>query len=325
MTSKRFAVLCLAGVAAGLMGMNTGAQTTAAKPEKTGATNSKLLEYKKSLVLGKGDFRGIGGVCVDHKDNIYVVGAKLLKIYDPAGKETKSIKLDIQASGVAVSEKGDIFVCGVSDGARVARTPAVVKYDASGDEKARWADNLKDPTGIAVYKNFVLVADSQAAAIHKFDTEGKFVADIGSRPGAKRGMFSTCCGILDFGVDSAGNLHVGDLGGHRVVTYSIDGKRGDFWGKHSNAEEDFCGCCNPVSVAVAKNGVVITAEKTIPRVKVYSAGGKKLLAVVGLKDFDKNCGSIDLAIDSKMRILAVDDGANCVLVFDPPAKGGSRN
>ena len=323
MTSKRWAVLCLAGMVAGLLSLSAGAQDV--RPEKTPAAKSKLLEYKKSLVLGKGDFRaGLGGVCVDDKDNIYAAGANLLKVYDPSGKELRSIKLDIRASGVAVDEKGDIFVCGIAGGARVARTPVVVKYDASGEEKARWAENLKDPSGIAVYKDFVLVADSQAAAIHKFDTSGKFVADIGTRPGGKRGMFSTCCGILDFGVDSSGNLHVGDLGGHRVITYSLDGKRGDFWGKHGDGEEDFCGCCNPVSVAVAKNGVVVTAEKTIPRVKVYSAGGKKLLAVVGLKDFDKNCGSIDLAIDSKMRILAVDDGANCVLVFAPPSRVGPR-
>ena len=85
--------------------------------------------------------------------------------------------------------------------------------------------------------------------------------------------------------------------------------------------EDFVGCCNPVNIAFAPDGKIVTAEKVIPRIKVYTAEGK-LLALIGPEHFDPKCTHLHLAIDSKGRILAADPVRLEVKVFSAVKSGG---
>jgi hypothetical protein len=68
-------------------------------------------------------------------------------------------------------------------------------------------------------------------------------------------------------------------------TCSFTADKSGKFGKFGMANpEDFVGCCNPVNLAIAPDGKVITAEKMISRVKIYEPDGK-LLAVIVLSEF----------------------------------------
>ena len=46
------------------------------------------------------------------------------------------------------------------------------------------------------------------------------------------------------------------------------------WGTASMGIEGFCGCCNPINLALLPDGRFVTCEKGLPRVKIYSADGR---------------------------------------------------
>ena len=91
---------------------------------------------------------------------------------------------------------------------------------------------------------------------------------------------------------SNGLVHVVNPGRHRIESY-LDGHFEGFWGKPENSAEGFCGCCNPVALAMLPDQRFITAEKFIPRVKVYSADGKFVGVVAGAEVFAPNAASLE--------------------------------
>ena len=71
-----------------------------------------------------------------------------------------------------------------------------------------------------------------------------------------------------------GLLRVVNPGMHRIEAYTPDGDLESFWGRRVDGIEGFCGCCNPANIAILPDGRIVTAEKGIPRVKVYHGRGQ---------------------------------------------------
>ncbi|MDP6381257.1 MAG: hypothetical protein QF662_07935, partial [Phycisphaerae bacterium] len=114
----------------------------------------------------------------------------------------------------------------------------------------------------------------------------------------------------------------------RIQAYTFDGDLEFSWGEFSNGIEGFCGCCNPVSFALLPGGGYITAEKGLTRVKEYDADGKFVGVVAAPKEFPDHAGAcslteplacitkgLDVAVDSKGRVLVVDPIAGNVRIF----------
>ena len=60
----------------------------------------------------------------------------------------------------------------------------------------------------------------------------------------------------------AGVVHATDTGRHQVTSWTLDGAPVGAFGKFGMARpEDFVGCCNPVNVAVAPDGGIVTARE----------------------------------------------------------------
>jgi sugar lactone lactonase YvrE len=128
---------------------------------------------------------------------------------------------------------------------------------------------------------------------------------------------------LDIDVDSKGVVWATDSGRHKVTAWAMDGAPRGSFGKFGMANpEDFVGCCNPVNLAVAPDGRIVTGEKMVARVKVYEPDGR-LLAVIGPEHFDPACTHIHLAVDSKGRILAGDPVRRVIRVFVPVVRKGA--
>ena len=122
---------------------------------------------------------------------------------------------------------------------------------------------------------------------------------------------------LDMDVDARGLIRATDSGRHQVTSWLLDGTPAASFGKFGQQKlEDFVGCCNPVNLAIGPDGIVVTAEKVIPRVKVYDSSGT-LLGVIGPEHFDLKCIHLHLAVDSRGRIYVGDPVRLDIKIFSP--------
>jgi hypothetical protein len=133
---------------------------------------------------------------------------------------------------------------------------------------------------------------------------------------------------LDVKLGRDGLLRVNNTGRHQVETCTASGDLELSWGKPSNGIEGFCGCCNPIGLALLPDGRCVTCEKGLPRVKVYSADGVFQSVVAGAESFVENAnatfvkgtedcrlGGLDAAVDSQQRIYILDLVTNEVRVM----------
>jgi sugar lactone lactonase YvrE len=269
-------------------------------------------EYALARTLPTG-VEGLMGIALDPQDNIYAAGARAVRVLSPDGAPLREWALDGPATCVALDAEGNVYV---------GRQRQVEVFTPDGRRLRAWgkagreAGELDYVTAIAVHKTNVLVADAGNRCIHRYDTTGDFIDDIGARdPGA--GLPGLICPSphLDLAVDTGGTIWVTNPGLLRVETYSLGGRLLGHWGEGGSQPQQFAGCCNPTAIALRPDGAVVTAEKVAPRVKVYDAGGG-LLAFLGPQYFTKDEDWLDVAVDSGGRLLVADPGDGAIRVFE---------
>jgi hypothetical protein len=279
-------------------------------------------EYTQSAVLGGAasahPFRhSLLGIAIGSGDRIYALGDDEVRIFEPSGDFVRNWKAPERSECLTAAPDGHVYI-GASGRVEI--------YDAVGMRVGGFAAGEKDRpaviTAIKVFGRDILVADAAAFVIRRYDAGGKQLGMIGTK--SKAGKFILPNKSLDIDVDPSGVVRATDTGRHQVTSWAIDGSPLGSFGKFGmNNPEDFVGCCNPVNLALAPDGKVVTGEKMVARVKVYGPGGK-LLALIGPEHFDPNCIHIYLAVDSKGRILAADPVRREIKIFSPAAKPGSN-
>jgi len=278
-----------------------------------------LIRYRPVGGIFPG-MREVRALAVGPEDRIYVAGDRAIRVFGPAGAELMEIALEDQPRCLAVAGVGDAFPGRVYAGLKT----HVEVYSAQGKRKAVW-DNLGQRavlTSIAVAEQGVFVADAGNRIVLRYDTDGKLMGRIGQRdedrniPG-----FVIPSPYFDLATAPDGLLRVVNPGRHCVEAYTADGDLVVSWGKPTAAIEGFCGCCNPVNIAILPDGRFVTAEKGIPRVKVYTAEGRFDSVVVGPEMLVPTASAIE-ETRSRHKLLAVDvaaDSQGRVLVLDPSA------
>jgi hypothetical protein len=68
-------------------------------------------------------------------------------------------------------------------------------------------------------------------------------------------------------------------------------------------------------MALAPDGSFVTSEKHLVRVKRYDATGRFAGIISGQREWRKDVVGLDLAVDSKGRILVLDPAADGVRVY----------
>jgi sugar lactone lactonase YvrE len=267
-------------------------------PVATLAGRGTAAEFKRSL----------SGVAVGAGRVIHALGDGEVRVFDANGGVARSWKVAEQAACLTVAPDGRILV-GLPGRVEV--------YNATGTRVGGFAAGQDgkpaDITAVKVVRDSVLVADAGARLIRRYDVNGVERGLIGNRH--KTGSFMLPNRSLDFDVDAAGAIYATDTGRHQVTSWALDGSPIAAFGKFGQAKpEDFVGCCNPVNLAVAPDGCVVTAEKVAARVKVFGPD-RALLAVIGPEHFDPMCIHIHLAVDSTGRILAADPVRRTITVF----------
>jgi len=256
---------------------------------------------------------GLSGIALDSRDDIYAVGAHTVRVLAPDGSMLREWATSGPATCIALDGEGNVYV---------GQQRKVEVFDAEGKPLRAWgtpgreAGELDYVTAIAVYETNVLVADAGNRCIHRFDTTGDFIDDIGARDPAA-GLPGLICPSphLDLAVDAGGDILVTNPGLSRVERYGLDGRLLGHWGEAGGGPEQFSGCCNPTNLALRADGAVVTSEKAVPRVKVYDARGA-MLAFLGPQFFTQEAAGLDVAVDSAGRLLVADPGDGGIRVFE---------
>lgn len=234
-------------------------------------------------------------------DRMYVGGEDEIVILSAAGGDASRIAVDGRVRCLAVADDKTLYA-GVGNHVEV--------FGADGLSREAWAASSEDaiPASIAVGTHDVYVAEARKVEVLHYDRTGRIVKRIGDIV-----LFSSP--HFDVAVDADEKLWLANPGGREIRRHNPDGTLDGKWGRPGRDLEGFSGCCNPVDLVIRKDGSIVTSEKNIVRVKVTSADGRLLGVVAGPRSFNEGITRLDLARDTKGRILVLDPVNRSVRVF----------
>jgi hypothetical protein len=289
---------------------------------KLARVDPNLILYEESAGPIETGFSDSHNIAIDSDGSIYVAGDQAIRIFSQSGDLRDEIILAEAPRCLAVDVDGVIYI-GMKD--------HVELYDAQGQRQASWDRLGPDAilTSIAVTKDDVLVADAGNRVVICYDKTGRLVNTIGKKdPERHIPGFVVPSPYFDLAVSGDGLLRVVNPGRLRIDAYTLDGDFEFSWGKPSVDIDGFCGCCNPVNIAVLPDGGFVTCEKGLVRVKVYDSDGRFEGVVAApnqlveggqhkICEFPEQCqeGGFDVAVDTSGRVFVLDTMKNVVRTF----------
>ena len=297
-------------------------------------TDPRLILYREVKQFPTG-FQEATCLALGPGGELYVGGDEAVRILDADGRQRKEVRLPGTPLCLAVAEDGMLYVgLGVE----------VLVLDPKGAVRTKWSYGPKAIlTGIALTEARAFVADAGARLVHirplPDATLRSLPADRQVARPPPAGKLRSTSGepgklattdedtgddgliiygpYLDVAVGEDGLVRVVDPGRHRVKLYAPEGALLSVWKSNPSISiRGFSGCCNPAHIALLPDGSVVTSEKGIPRVKVYSADGEFVGVVAGPESFGAGARKApDIAVDEKGRIVVLDRGAATVRVF----------
>ncbi len=280
--------------------------------EQLSRTDPKWLHYEE-LSRFKCHHPEPRRIAMDAQGRLYVAGGDNISILDRSGGLVRDLSLSGKARCVGVAADGTVFG-GLRDKVEV--------FDAKWQKHASWEAPGKKVwlTGIAVGEKDVFVADSGGRVVLRYDHSGKLLGRLGEKDKDRNvpGLIVPSP-YLDVDLGTDGLVRVNNPGRHRVELYTADGDLELTWGKPGMAIDGFCGCCNPVAIAMLPDGRCITCEKGLPRAKVFSPDGTFECVVAGTESFPQNArasvardlsdgtmGGLDAVADAKGQVYLLD-------------------
>jgi hypothetical protein len=285
-----------------------------------------LLQFREAVAFPVAMDK-VRAVATGPASEIYVAGDRAVLKFSSEGERTAEFKLGDEPSCLAVAgadhdAPGRLYI---GLGQRVAL------LGPDGVEAAVWSEGLDEQTvltSIALGEGEVFVADAGNRLVLRFDEDGSLLGRIGQID-PERGVrgFVIPSPYFDVAVTEDGLLRVANPGARRIEAFSFDGDHLGHWGTASADIEGFFGCCNPSNFAVLPDGQFVTAEKGIPRVKVYSDQGEFLCVVADpqtlgqtvtaaqLTEDDGSAPVFDVATDGLGRVIVLDPTTRRVRVF----------
>jgi len=252
-------------------------------------------------------------IAISPDDTILLASGNFVTAHDLGGARRFEIALTEPARAMAADGEGLIYVA-LRDHIEIFSRKAsrIASWDSPG--KKAWL------TGLALHGKELFAADSGNRVVLCYDLAGKLVRRIGEKnrdrniPG-----FIVPSPFLDVEIARDGLLRVNNPGRHRVEAYTTEGDFEFSWGSPSMGLTGFCGCCNPINLALLPDGRYVTCEKGLPRVKIYSASGEFESVVAGPESFPENakaCAARGLGDCTQGGLDAVCDHDNNIHILD---------
>jgi hypothetical protein len=249
-------------------------------------------------------------IALTQDEHLLIGAGKYLSEHSVDGTRVSEIALADEVRCVGAAPDGSLYV-GLRQHVEV--------FDRKGQRRDTWPSPGSKSyfTGIAAGEADVFVADAGTRAVLRYDRSGRLKGRIGEKDKTRNiPGFIIPSPFFDVEIARDGLVRVANTGRHRVEAYTFDGDLELAWGTPGWAIENFCGCCNPINLTLLPDGRVVTFEKGIPRVKVYTAEGGFESIVAGAESFAANAkvcgpndctlGGLDGVADAKGRIYILD-------------------
>ncbi|MDP6636194.1 MAG: NHL repeat-containing protein [Phycisphaerae bacterium] len=286
-----------------------------------------LVKWQESLPAFPTGMDSPVALTVLDDGNICLAGDKAIAILSPEGQEIRRADLPFAPQALA-STGGTIYVA-------ARNTIAVVTAD--GKQQTQW-ETLNDKAhlvSLAVSDQYVYAADAGNRVIMRYDrkTGERTYKNGRDDSGAFMSGFNVPSPHLDVALTGKGELLTVDPGRSLVQVRDSYGDILKSWGSEGSDITKFYGCCNPAAIAVLGDGSIVTYEKTLQRVKVYSPEGKLNNVAAGPNEFTdqpKDTNIVpDIAVDRNGRILVLDPIRKTLRIFKRkiaprPTTGASR-
>ena len=254
------------------------------------------------------------GIAVSGKQILVLVEKQLIS-YDYSGKELSRFDLPDTANCIAPVTGEQIWI---------GMLHSVASFDANGKLLNKWKDFDENSviTSLAVSGQTVYVADAGNRIVYQCNINGEIVSKIGEK-NEQKGVpgYIIPSPYFDLALDDNGFLWVANPGRHSLENYNHDGSLRTAWGESSVKIDGFIGCCNPAQFAILPDNSFVTAEKGIPRIKLYDQHGVLKGMVAAPELFENGWYAPDLAIDADLRILALDFDRKQVRIFEKNVNG----
>ena len=253
---------------------------------------------------------------------IWVAAGKSALGFTDQGRQVSELRFEEPVRALCVREDGTVWV---------SLRNTVERWSAEGRREWRSPAFAGKAflTGLAVAGEDLWVADSGNRVVYRCDLNGQVQLRLGERnPDRNIPGLVLPSPFLDVRVGADGLLRVNNPGRHRVETYTRDGDLETSWGRPGVAIDSFCGCCNPIAIALLPDGRCVTGEKGLPRVKVFAADGTLESVVAapdsfaalasearGSRPVDTANDGLDVAVDAEGRVAVLDRVGATVQVF----------
>ena len=285
-----------------------------------------LIIYEEAGSAIRTGLKVLTAIAVGPGGRVYIAGDEVIQIFNegPNSDFTSfgQIKLLCAPRCLTVADDGKFYI-GTKDHVEV--------YDDQGKQLASWQSLGEKAvlTSIAVSKGDVFVADAGNRIVLHYDTTGKLINRIGGKDKARNiPGFVIPSPYFDLAVARDGLLRVVNPGLHHIEAYTFDGYLEFWWGNFSSSVEGFCGCCNPINIAILADDSFVTCEKGLARIKIYDPEGAFVGVVAGpeqlveggasrVSEFGagSQAGGFDVAVDAQGRIFILDTINNVVRIF----------
>jgi hypothetical protein len=246
-----------------------------------------------------------------NRQKIYLAEGSFIRILNLSGEQLLKFSLPWEATCIDVTGDGKILT-GFRD--------RIGLFSDTGENI--WITDMINErayiTAVANKGTLIFAADAGNRVVQRFDISGKFLGNFEGKTGEDDSTgFIVPSGYFDLKINKEGELWVVNPGRHSLENYTDEGDLRGFWEKSSPSIEGFSGCCNPAHLAFLPDGLFVTSEKLIVRIKVLKPSGELVSVVAAPDRFKENGIAPDLAVDENGNVYALDFDRKAIRVFAP--------
>lgn len=248
-------------------------------------------------------------LAIDSRDRFYIAGDQDIEQFDAEGELLSVFNTGVDVTALDVDANGSIYASTESN---------VLVFDSTGTKISQWPNLGENAilTSIAIADSDVYLADAGQQIVWRFSKAGQLLNRVGEEDESKDiPGFIIPSPYFDVAVDSDGYVWAANTGRHQLENYLPDGSLRTSWSRTSMRVDGFSGCCNPTHFTILPDASFVTTEKGIPRIKIHNQLGDFVTMVASAQQFDEDTEGLDVAVDSKERVVVIDPSRKQLRIF----------